>query len=73
MTYTLNLWGPMFKMANAASQQALEEFKTRLRKFLESSDTGRQAIAMSGGEDVPMPTSNGYGRNAQDNDEDEDI
>jgi len=63
----------MFKMANAASQQALEEFKTRLRKFLESSDTGRQAIAMSGSRDVPMPNSNGYGRNAQDNDEDEDI
>lgn len=73
MTYTLNLWGPMFKMANAASQQALEEFKTRLRKFLESSDTGRQAIAMSGGGDIPMPDLNGYGRNAQDNDEDEDI
>ncbi|KAF2840351.1 protein sey1 [Patellaria atrata CBS 101060] len=47
VTYTLNLWGPMARMANAASQQAVEVGKERLREFLESSDTGRQAIAMS--------------------------
>lgn len=47
VTYELNLWGPMLKMADAASQQALEEGKRRLREFLESSETGRQAIAMS--------------------------
>lgn len=74
VTYTLNLWGPMLKMTNAASQQALEEFKKRLREFLESSDTGRQAIAMSGGgEDIKMRKLNGFGRNAQDEEEDEDI
>ena len=49
VTYTLNLWGPMIKMANAASAQALDEFKKRLRDFLESSETGRQAVAMSSG------------------------
>ena len=49
VTYTLNLWGPMLAMANAASAQALEEFKKRLREFLEASETGRQAIAMSDG------------------------
>lgn len=37
----------MLKMTEAASQQALEEGKRRLRDFLESSDTGRQAMAMS--------------------------
>lgn len=47
VTYQLNLWGPILKMTEAASQQALEEGKRRLREFLESSDTGRQAIAMS--------------------------
>lgn len=47
VTWTLNLWGPMFNMANAASAQALEEGKKRLRDFLESSDTGRQALGMS--------------------------
>lgn len=47
VTYTLNLWGPILKMTEAASHQALEEGKRRLREFLEASDTGRQAIAMS--------------------------
>lgn len=48
MTYQLNLWGPILKMTEAASGQAMQEGKRRLRDFLESSDTGRQAIAMSG-------------------------
>lgn len=47
ITYQLNLWGPILKMTEAASHQALEEGKRRLRDFLEASDTGRQAIAMS--------------------------
>lgn len=34
-------------MSNAASVQALEEGKKRLREFLESSETGRQAIGMT--------------------------
>ena len=34
-------------MTEAASHQAVEEGKRRLRDFLESSDTGRQAMAMS--------------------------
>ncbi|KKA19276.1 Protein sey1 [Rasamsonia emersonii CBS 393.64] len=45
--YQLNLWGPIMKMLDAASRQAVEEGKRRLREFLEASDTGRQAIAMS--------------------------
>ena len=51
VTYQLNLWGPMLKMANAASAQALEEGKKRLREFLETSEGGRQALAMSSGSD----------------------
>ncbi|KAK4550698.1 Dynamin-like GTPase that mediates homotypic ER fusion [Oleoguttula mirabilis] len=47
ITYTLNLWGPMLRMTNAASTQGLEIFKEKLRDFLESSETGRQAIGMS--------------------------
>lgn len=74
VTYTLHLWGPMFNMANAASQQALEEGKKRLREFLESSDTGRQAIAMAGKEEMEMRTLNGKGkgRRAEVEVEDED-
>ena len=68
----------MIKMANAASQQALEEGKKRLREFLEASDTGRQAIAMSGrgdGDEYEMSKLNGKGRGARvDDDEgDDDI
>ena len=47
VTYTLNLWGPMLRMTNAASAQGLEILKEKLREFLESSETGRQAINMS--------------------------
>ncbi|RMZ83871.1 hypothetical protein DV737_g1488, partial [Chaetothyriales sp. CBS 132003] len=46
ITYQLNLWGPMINMASAASAQALEEGKKKLRDFLESTETGRQALAM---------------------------
>lgn len=63
----------MLQMANAASTQALEEGKKRLREFLESSDTGRQAIAMSGREEIVMQKLNGHGKAASAEDEDEDI
>lgn len=39
VTYTLNLWGPMLNMANAASSQALREAKKRLRDFLDAGET----------------------------------
>lgn len=38
----------MIRMANAASAQAVDIGKERLRDFLENSETGRQAMAMSG-------------------------
>lgn len=73
ITYTLNLWGPIIQMTNAASQQAIEEGKKRLREFLESSDTGRQAIAMSGGqEDIQMQKLNVNGRTVSEREEDYD-
>ncbi|GAM83715.1 hypothetical protein ANO11243_017040 [Dothideomycetidae sp. 11243] len=51
VTYSLNLWGPMIRMANAASAQAVEIGKEKLRDFLQETETGRQAIAMSSGVD----------------------
>jgi protein SEY1 len=78
VTYQLNLWGPMISMANAASAQALEEGKKRLREFLEASDTGRQAMAMSSGESYEMSRINGSRRKARsvaeaDAEEEEDM
>ncbi len=58
----------MYQMANAASAQALEESKKRLREFLEESSAGRQAVAMGGGDDVRMRKLNGHGR-----EEEEDV
>lgn len=71
VTYTLNLWGPMLNMTNAASAQALEEGKRRLREFLEASETGRQAMAVpaSSGDDIQMRKLNGNGTASEDADD----
>lgn len=78
VTYTLNLWGPMARMADAASKQAVEIGKEKLREFLESSDTGRQAMEMSGrgqrrGDDIRMDNLNGDGKKKPDDDDLDDI
>ena len=52
----------MYQMANAASTQALEEGKKRLREFLEESNAGRQAMAMGGENDIQMRKLNGHGK-----------
>ncbi|PYH99306.1 root hair defective 3 GTP-binding protein [Aspergillus ellipticus CBS 707.79] len=73
ITYQLNLWGPILKMTEAASNQAVVEGKRRLREFLESSDTGRQAIAMSTngrGEEHEMSRLNKQGKAAVEDEED---
>lgn len=81
VTFRLNLWGPMINMAEAASRQAVEEGKRRLREFLESSDTGRQAMAMSGRnstrvEEYEMSSnlkSKGRRSTTDDDDDDDDL
>jgi hypothetical protein len=62
-------------MANAASAQAIEIGKEKLREFLESSDTGRQAIGMKGREDtdnISLNTLDSRGKRATTVDEDDD-
>lgn len=77
VTYTLNLWGPMMRMSNAASQQAIEMFKERLREFLESNETGRQAMAMSGRtnttESIGLDNLDSQGKKAAPSGDDEDA
>jgi hypothetical protein len=68
----------MISMANAASAQAIEEAKKRLREFLEASETGRQAMAMPSGESYEMSKLIGSRRKTrnvaeEDAEEDEDI
>ncbi len=74
VTYTLNLWGPMIRMANAASQQALEVAKERLRDFLENSEVGRQANAQRKARKEGRYAANGglHGAAADGDDEDMD-
>lgn len=58
----------MLSMANAASAQALEEGKKRLREFLEASEGAgqvgqRRPMAMPAlGEEIPMRKLNGRGK-----------
>ncbi|KAG0647801.1 sey1 [Hyphodiscus hymeniophilus] len=78
ITYTLNLWGPMLRMTNAASAQAVEIGKEKLREFLESSDTGRQAMGMAGrtqGDGISLNTldSRGKRKTAAEEEEDDEI
>ena len=61
----------MYQMANAASAQALEEGKKRLREFLEESNAGRQAMAISGQDDVQMRRLNGHGKAVLEEEEEE--
>ena len=61
----------MYQMANAASTQALEEGKKRLREFLEESNAGRQAVALGGENEVQMRKLNGHGKAAVVEDDDE--
>lgn len=61
VAYTLNLLGPMMQMANAASNQAVEIGKEKLRDFLESNETVRQAIAMPSRPQNGTSNSNGIG------------
>ncbi len=65
-------------MANAASAQAVEIGKEKLREFLESSDTGRQALAMNGRDDdsISLKTLDSRGKRkteVEDEDEDDEI
>lgn len=68
----------MARMANAASQQGLEVFKERLRAFLENTEAGRQAVAMSGrdsagDEGIRLNRLNGDGKRAAASADEDDL
>jgi hypothetical protein len=75
VAYTLNLLGPMMQMANAASNQAVEIGKEKLRDFLESNQTVRQAIAMPAkrSSSISMDRLDSRGKKAQETEDDDDI
>lgn len=70
----------MVRMANAASAQALDIGKERLREFLETSESGRRAMAQSGldhgnstrsRDDVRMDNLNANGKKVEEEDLDD--
>ncbi len=66
----------MIRMTNAASAQAVEIGKEKLRDFLESSETGRHAIGMkasNGTGDISMHTLDSKGRRKDDDDDNDEI
>lgn len=65
----------MIRMANAASQQAVEVGKERLREFLESAEPRGAPVRMSGrseGEAIGMSTLDGRGKKVSVEEEDDD-
>jgi hypothetical protein len=68
----------MLRMANAASAQAIEIGKEKLREFLENSETGRQAIGMRPRDDSDMISLNsldskGKRKTTVEDDDDDEI
>lgn len=63
----------MMRMSQAAADQALVIGKEKLRDFLENTDTGRQAMAMSGRDGVPLNTLDGKGKKVESEDDGDDI
>lgn len=76
VAYTLNLLGPMMQMANAASNQAVEIGKDKLRGFLANNETVRQAIAMpakqQGSNSIGLDRLDSRGRKVQQSSDDDD-
>lgn len=61
VTYSLNMWGPMLRMADGATRVALEEGKARLREFLEAQEGvgGANAGGGTGRRRVTVPAEAG--------------
>jgi hypothetical protein len=70
---TMNLLGPMFRMANAAANQGVDMAKQSLREFVENSDTARAALALpaKGGDAIAMDRLDSQGKRAAPQEDDD--
>ncbi|POS78446.1 hypothetical protein DHEL01_v203148 [Diaporthe helianthi] len=76
LAYNLNLLGPMMQMSNAATTQAVEIGKQKLRDFLENNETARSALAMPPRKDtdsISMDTLDSKGKRREKDEDEEDI
>lgn len=65
----------MLRMANAASAQAVEIAKEKLREFVQETEIGRQAIGLNGRDDsdsISLNTLDSKGKKALIEDEEDD-
>lgn len=64
VAWQLNLLGPMMHMANAAATQGLDIGKERLREYIMSNESAKQAMGMQGrsNDDIDMDTLNKDGK-----------
>ena len=73
VTYNLNLWGPILQMTNAASAQAIQIAKEKLREFVQETDGGRPA-GSADSDSISLNTLDSRGKNKTiAEDEDDDI
>lgn len=71
VTWRMNMWGPMLRMADGATRVALDEGKARLREFLEASEgAARGTTSGRGGESIEMKNRSAGSRSRDDEDED---
>jgi protein SEY1 len=77
LAYSFNLLGPMMQMSSAAWGQGIEIGKQKLREFLESNETARQAIALPARDSdaISLDTLDSRGKKSsrRADDDDEDI
>lgn len=76
VAYNLNLLGPMMQMANAASNQAAEIGKQKLRDFLENNETARATLAMPARRDtdsISLETLDSRGKRKEKDEDEDDI
>jgi hypothetical protein len=75
IAYTLNLLGPMMHMGNAAVTQGIDIGKERLREYIMSSESARQAMGMSANstQDIDMYTLDSRGKKKSDSADDDEI
>lgn len=69
VVYTLNLWGPMYRVGNAMIEQGVEVTKERLREYINSDNRPRHPAPVEG---FAMDRLDRKGRRATDAEEDED-
>ncbi|ROW17024.1 hypothetical protein VPNG_01035 [Cytospora leucostoma] len=74
IAYNLNLLGPMYQMANAASNQAVDIGKQKLRDFLEHNETARNALNIPAKKEtgVSLDTLDSNGKRREDAGADDD-